>query len=63
MSSSLLQTELSLTHVQAAYKKIVKRMQEAHEKSEPLDKLERDLVAESDELGTRLFTRLYRRGR
>lgn len=51
MSNSLLQTELSLTHVQAAYQRIVKRIQEAHENSESLDKLERDLIAEVMNLG------------
>lgn len=51
MSESLQQTELSLTHAQSAYEKIVQRIQHAHENSEPLDKLERDLVAEVMNLG------------
>lgn len=51
MAISLQQTELCLTHVQAAYKKIVDRIHQAHENSEPIDKLERDLVAEVMNMG------------
>ena len=51
MTQSLKQFELNLTHTQAAYQKIAKRIQEAHENSEPLDKLERDLVTAVMNLG------------
>lgn len=51
MSESIQHTEMSLTHVQSAYQKIVKRMQRAHDNSEPLDQLERDLVTEVMNLG------------
>ena len=51
MSDSIQQTEMSLTHLHSAYQKIVKRIQRAHDNSEPLDKLERDLVTEVMNLG------------
>lgn len=51
MSQSLQQIELSLTHTQSAYQKIVKLIQNAHQNSESLDKLERDLVSEVMNLG------------
>jgi hypothetical protein len=51
MSNSLQQKELSLPRVQAAFKKIVKRLQQAHDDSDSLDKLERDLIAEVMGLG------------
>jgi hypothetical protein len=51
MSQNLQQTELCLIHTQSAYQKIAKLIQNAHEDSESLDKLERDLVAEVMNLG------------
>lgn len=51
MSQSLTQNELSTIHTQLAYQRIVKRIQKAHENSETLDTLERDLVTEVMNLG------------
>lgn len=51
MSQSLQKAELKLTHAQAAYHKIAKRIQQAHQNSESLDKIERELVAEVMNLG------------
>lgn len=51
MPKSIQQTELTMTHAQSTYQMIVKRIQHAHENSEPLDKLERDLVVEVMNLG------------
>jgi len=51
MSQNLQQQELCLTHTHSAYQKIATRIQNAHESSESLDKLERDLVVELMNLG------------
>ena len=51
MSQSLQKAELKLTHAQAAYHKIAKRIPQAHQNSESLDKIERELVAEVMNLG------------
>ena len=51
MSQSLQMKELCLTKTQAAYQKIATMIENAHRNSAPLDKLERDLVAELMNLG------------
>ena len=51
MSRTLQQKELSLANTQIAYRKIAAKIQNAHEKSISLDKLERDLLTELMNLG------------
>ena len=51
MSYSIKQTDMILTHLHSASQQIVNRIQRAHANSEPLDKLERDLVTEVMNLG------------
>lgn len=51
MSVKLEQQELHLSHSLKAYQRIVALIQQSHENSEPLDKLERQLFAELMKLG------------
>ena len=51
MSQSIQQKEVSLTHTQSAYQRIATLIENAHQHSESLDKLERNLVAELMKLG------------